>query len=153
MNFTPEFYTPGPAKATDERLEPITKYMATKLITFTPDQNIGEVIDAMLKCKISGAPVLDENEQVVGMISEKDCLRVLLGNTYHNHLHRSGKVKDYMSAEVTTISAEMSVIDVAHMFLKTCFRRFPVMHNGRLVGQVSRRDILKAARNLRPTTW
>ncbi len=153
MNFTPEFHTPGAVKASDIRMEPVTKYMATKLITFTPDQNIGEVIDAILKCKISGAPVLDENEQLVGMISEKDCLRVLLGNTYHNHLHRSGKVKDYMSAEVTTVSAEASVIDVAHMFIKTRFKRFPVMQNGRLVGQVSRRDILKAARSMRPTTW
>lgn len=154
MNFTPEFYIPGikPSVADVKRLEPITQYMTTHLITFNSEQDIGEVIDSMLRFQISGAPVLNEDQELVGLISEKDCLRALLCNTYHNDPYRSCKVKDYMARNVMTISAGANVIDVANMFVKTSFRRFPVVEDGRLLGWVNRHDILKAAWKLRNCT-
>lgn len=154
MNFTPEFYIPGiKGRVADvKRLEPITQYMTTHLITFTSEQDIGEVIDSMLKHHISGAPVLNENQELVGLISEKDCLRALLCNTYHNAPYRSCKVKDYMSRDVMTVSVEANVIDVANMFVHTSFRRFPVVENGRLLGWLNRHDILKAAWSMRNCT-
>ncbi|MFP4089633.1 MAG: CBS domain-containing protein [Cyclobacteriaceae bacterium] len=157
MNFTPKFYIPGKATAKEQteqrRSDSITKYMATQLVTFTPEQNVSEVLSSMLKHRISGAPVLDENGDIIGMISEKDCMKVVLDYAYHNQPINQAKVRDYMSTEVTTVNADASIFEVADLFYSYNFRRFPVMDAGRLVGQISRRDILKAAQKLKSTTW
>ena len=58
-----------------------------------------------------------------------------------------------MTAEVETLPAEMSLFDAAPMFHSTGRRRFPVLNNGNLVGQVSRKDIVIAAAKLRGATW
>lgn len=156
MNFTPQFHIPVDTELSGlNRLKPISSYMTPvhKLVCFSTDQSIGEVIEAMLKRKISGAPVLNDNQELVGMISEKDCLRLLLDNTYYNCLYRGCKVREYMSTTVTTVSADASVLDVANQFIKTNFRRFPVVQNGLLVGQVSRRDILRVTQAMKANTW
>ena len=124
----------------------IKDVMATKLITFSPETLIGSAIQSFLENKISGAPVVDEKGNLVGMLSEKDCLWTLLESSYYNNL--SGYVKDYMSTELTTINLYDSLSEVAQKFLDLRFRRFPVLENGRLVGQISRRDVLKAVSNL-----
>ena len=124
----------------------IKDVMATKLITFSPETLIGSAIQSFLENKISGAPVVDEKGDLVGMLSEKDCLWTLLESSYYNNL--SGYVKDYMSTELTTINLYDSLSEVAQKFLDLRFRRFPVLKNGKLVGQISRRDVLKAVSNL-----
>ena len=53
-------------------------------------------------------------------------------------------VKDFMSTNVTTVNPEMGIVDLAQMLQETHFRRLPVVENGKLIGQVSRRDLLKA---------
>jgi CBS domain-containing protein len=98
--------------------------------------------------------VVNDHGSLVGVISEKDCLKVMLAAAYHNRPMNTGIVKDYMSTKVTTISDDKDVLDVANEFLKTNFRRYPVVNaDGKLVGQVSRRDILRAAQHLEATTW
>ena len=157
MNFTPQFYIAGEESsrtlADNNQSESVTQYMAKHLITFNPRQTIGEVVKAMLKHKISGAPVVNEEGVLIGLISEKDCLKVMLDFAYHNQPLSSSKVVDYMTTEVTTVSSDANVFDVASLFVKTNFRRFPVLRQGKLVGQVSRRDILKAAQRMKATTW
>lgn len=131
----------------------VVEYMATDLITFTADQKIEDAMDRLLASRISGAPVLNEKRQIIGMLSEKDCLRVILENAYYNMPPGEGRVSSYMSTEVVTISADEDVLAVAERFLKSHFRRFPVIDKGRLVGQVSRRDILRAAMEIKKTSW
>ncbi|MEQ9301108.1 MAG: CBS domain-containing protein [Cyclobacteriaceae bacterium] len=134
--------------------ESVTKYMARDLITFSPDQEIQDAIDVMLDKRISGAPVLNEKKELIGMLSEKDCLRVIVDARYHNQPNSKGSVSDYMSKNVKTISVDKDVVEVADEFLSTQFRRFPVVDDkGVLKGQVSRRDIMRAARELKGTTW
>jgi CBS domain-containing protein len=140
-------------KLLEVKTESVKDYMATKLIAYHPEQGIYEVIDSMLKHKISGAPVLDDNGNLVGIISEQDCLKELIDVSYHNLPLTEAKVKNYMTESVKTIDASMDVLEVAQEFLKSNFRRFPVMENGQLVGQVSRRDILRAAQNMKSATW
>jgi CBS domain-containing protein len=149
MNFTPKFESD--AKASTH--EPVTKYMATNLITFKPDQDISEVIDIMLDKKISGAPVLNEAGELIGMLSEKDCLKLMIHSAYHMDPMSRGKVKEYMTTNVRTVTADKDVLDIANEFLNSNYRRFPVLQNGKLVGQVSRRDILRAAQKLHQTSW
>lgn len=150
MNFTPSFETSNQQK---QKFESITKYMATNLVTFSPDDEIGYVIKTLIDRQISGAPVVGEKRELLGVISEQDILRVIVDSVYHNQPISKEKVKDHMSDDVMPIEIDSDVMDVANLFLKHRFRRFPVVENGILKGQVSKRDILRAAKNLKPTTW
>lgn len=152
MNFRPSFI--NTKEAIDKpNYEPIRKYMATDLVTFTLDQDIAEVIESMIENEISGAPVLNDKGVLVGIITEKDCLRVLMDVGYHNQMLSKSKVADYMTPDPISITLDHDVLDVADAFLKSHFRRFPVLENGKLVGLVSRRDILSAALKIEHTTW
>ncbi len=124
----------------------VADVMTKKLITFVPDTQVLSAIDQLISKKISGAPVLDDDGNLVGMLSEIDCMKTFLQSTYHNEM--GGLVKDYMSHKVSTISSNMGLMDVAEYFLESRFRRLPVVDNGKLVGQISRRDVLKAIQKI-----
>lgn len=121
-------------------------YMSVKLVTFTPDMEIHRAINALLKHRISGAPVIDAEGRLVGIISKKDCLRIAFSASYHKDL--GGRVLEYMSRDVETVEADTDIVEVAERFLKGPYRRFPVMTNNRLVGQISRHDVLRALEEL-----
>jgi len=152
MNFTPKFDIETMLD-TNKGYESVTQYMATHLITFSPEDEIGFVISKLKDKQISGAPVLNERKELVGIISEQDCLRVVLDSVYHNQPVSKHLVKDYMHKEIISVSVDADVVDVANMFLKHGFGRFPVVKEGILKGQVSKRDILKAALKIKFTTW
>ncbi|HBR86895.1 MAG TPA: CBS domain-containing protein [Candidatus Marinimicrobia bacterium] len=120
--------------------------MTKKLITFTPETQVLNAINTLISCRISGAPVLDEEGNLMGMLSEIDCMETFVQSAYHNEM--GGLVKDFMSTEVKSISSSMGIVDLAEYFLETHFRRLPVVDNGKLVGQVSRRDVLRAIQKL-----
>ncbi len=128
----------------------VKQYMATDLITFKPQDDIREAIKTILKYKISGAPVVDKGGQLVGMLSESDCIKTIIGGSYNNQPDSKGSVSDYMTRNVTTISVDTSIMDLAFKFTTTAFRRFPVISKGRLVGQISRSDVLKAILKMKP---
>ena len=138
-----------------ESYEKVSDYMAREsdLVTFDPTMEIGEAIKIMLDKRISGGPVLNDRRELVGMLSEKDCLKILFQSSYHNIPAGKGKVQDYMSENVRTLDVDTTVVEAANEFLGTYMRRFPVTHNGILKGQVSRRDIMKAALKIKATTW
>jgi CBS domain-containing protein len=85
------------------------------------------------------------------MISEKDCLKIIVDQAYHNQPMSSPLVSDYMTRNVKTLSPSHDVVDAANEFLSSPIRRMPIVENGVLIGQVSRRDILKASKNISPT--
>ncbi len=130
--------------------EPITKYMATKLITFKPDVDIRIAIATIVKNKISGAPVLNDKGDLIGMLSEKDCIRLIVEGIYNDQPGGTGTVGDFMSTELTTLNADKTILEAAYAFTNAAFRRFPVVDNGKLVGQISRRDILTAILKIHP---
>jgi predicted transcriptional regulator len=135
----------------DQKMKTATvgEFMATDLLTLEPDMDIYDAVAFLIDERISGAPVVDGTGQLVGLMSEKDCLRLLAKGS--NNTHAEGQVRDFMTKEVETIPREMDVHFAAGLFLAKPYRRFPVVENGRLVGQISRRDILKAIRALRAT--
>jgi CBS domain-containing protein len=120
----------------------VKDYMSASLVTFTPDMNVLRAIHTMIEHRISGAPVVDERGNLVGLLSEQDCLKVALDAGYHGEY--GGLVSEYMTREVRTVDADTSILEVAKLFLQEQLRRYPVMEGNRLVGQVSRRDVLKA---------
>lgn len=157
MNFTPSFIKTKEKAGdpiTDVRYAPVIRYMCADCFTFQEDQKINEVINIMISNKISGAPVVNENGELVGMISEKDCLKVLIDDGYYNNTLNDRTVKDYMSPNVETVPLDTDIINIAKRFMNSNFRRYPVVDSeGKLVGQISRKDVLKAARKLHSTTW
>ena len=120
----------------------IKEFMAKQLITFQSDTPIETAMESFLENKISGAPVLDNQGKLVGVLSEKDCMRTLFESSYYNNL--GGFVREYMSTDLKTINIHDTLSNVADEFIKSRFRRFPVMEGNKLVGQISRRDILRA---------
>lgn len=120
----------------------VADIMATRLVTVTPDMNIHEAIRILLEKRVSGAPVVDADGALVGMLSKKDCLKIVFSSQYHDDW--GGPVRDFMSMPVETMDADLDLVSAAQLFLASHFRRFPVLRDGKLVGQVSRYDILKA---------
>lgn len=151
INFTPKFRREIEKGLIEH--ETVSDYMTRDLISFTPEQNITEVIETIIANKISGAPVINRDKELVGIISEKDCLRVILDDVYHNLPPSERNVSNYMSKKVVTVDDTMDVVEVANLFLNSNFRRYPVVSNGKLVGLVSRRDILRASKTIKKTSW
>ena len=125
----------------------VQDYMTTRLITFSPDTEIFQAIEVLLKNKISGAPVTNEAGELVGMFSESDCLKTLLKAGYYEDQSVGGLVKEFMATGVDTVDPEDDVITIAELFINKRRRRLPVISNGQLVGQISRRDIMRAMKD------
>jgi CBS domain-containing protein len=120
----------------------VKDYMSGKLVTFTPEMDVIDAMHALVEHHIAGAPVVDHHGHLVGMLSEFDCLRTVLMASYHGE--RGGPVSEFMSADVKTVDADMSIVDLAEVFIESGFRRYPVLKDNRLVGQISRRDVIRA---------
>jgi CBS domain-containing protein len=122
----------------------IADYMATHLLTFGPGDNVFEAMDRLLDHGVSGGPVVDADGRLVGILSEVDLIAVVMQGSYYEQTQ--GLVRDYMKAPIDTVEAEMDIYSLAERFIRERRRRYPVLHEGRLVGQISRRDVLRAIR-------
>ena len=131
----------------------VTDYMTKKLITFTPEQSILAVMELFTKYNISGGPVLDDSGFLVGIISEADCMKQISESRYFNQPILDKSVENFMTKDVETVPHSMSIFDVAGVFAKHNRRRLPVMKDGLLVGQISRKDIVVAALKLSGANW
>lgn len=131
----------------------VADFMARNLITFNEHQTIYEAMDILMKKKISGGPVVDEENNLIGVISEGDCLKEIVKGKYNNSPRLPGLVKDYMATNVIHIAPETNIFEAANMFLRMRFRRFPVIKDGKLVGQISQRDIMRAVRDSQEVNW
>ncbi|WP_411766019.1 CBS domain-containing protein [Winogradskyella sp. A3E31] len=131
----------------------VKDYMTTNLVTFRSDQSVQEVVEAIIKHKISGGPVVNERNELIGIISEGDCLKQLSESRYYNMPLEHDNVEKRMIKDVETIDGEMNIFDAANKFLNTKRRRFPIVENGKLVGQISQKDILKAALQMKGENW
>src|SRR5690606_17530498 len=131
----------------------VSDYMCVKLITFKPDDKIECVIDALIKHRISAGSVVNNQNELIGMISEGDCIKQLSESRYHNLPMSHNTVEKCMVKNVETIDGNMNIFDAANKFLEFKRRRFPIVENGKLVGQISQKDILKAALALKGCDW
>lgn len=116
--------------------------MLTKPVMFTSDTDLLDAVCVLVNRRISGAPVVDERGNLIGLLTERDFLRAALVAGYHGE--RGGCVGDYMSSDVQAVNADESLLDVATRFIETKRRRFPVIEDNRVVGVVVRRDVLRA---------
>lgn len=144
----------GNEKTNALKAEKVIKYMAKNLITFSPDTEIIKVIDSLLEHRISGAPVLNDQNEIVGVIDDKDCLNTLIDSAYYNQPVSKNKVSNYMTDVFKRINKDADIVDVANVFMRTNFKRLLVVDDdGKLMGSISRRDVLRAIKEMDVTTW
>ena len=127
--------------------------MRRDLVLFTKNQSIDEVMKKFIKYRISGGPVVDNTGKLIGVISEADCMKEISDSRYFNLPILDKTVAHFMTSKVDTIDASKTIFEAATMFFKTTRRRFPVLDQNRLVGQISRKDIVIATLNMKSQTW
>ncbi len=120
----------------------IQHFMTRDPVTLTPDMEINRAMQVLLDHQISGAPVLDDKGWLIGLLTQKDCLRAALHASYFREWGET--VGDYMATDVKSLDGDMDIIEAANTFLSSEFRLFPVLLNDQLIGQISRSDLLRA---------
>lgn len=120
----------------------VEDFMTKNLVTLTPEMDIYDAMLKMMKHDVSGAPVVEE-DTLVGMLSEKDCMSLFAAAAYSN-LPR-GTVAEYMVMHPETVGPKADLFMVAGIFMHRPYRRLPVIEQEKLVGIVSRPDVLKAS--------
>lgn len=125
----------------------VRDYMSRKVLSLDHEFDILAATRFLVQHNISGAPVLDEHGRLVGILTERDCMRVALHSGYHDSPY--GLVRDYMTPNPESVTPDQSVLTMAEKFIHGSYRRYPVVDNGRLVGVISRRDVLRAVSSRR----
>lgn len=115
--------------------------MDTQVPCLAPETDILDAVNFLLEHRVTGAPVIGSNGRLVGMLSERDCLK-LLAKGIDANVPR-GTVADFMTSEITAIPPDTDIYYAAGMFLASTVRRFPVVEDGKLVGAITRFDILR----------
>ena len=126
----------------------VSDYMSEITLTVTADMPIMAAVGLLVEHDISGVIVIDANTTPVGILTERDCIRTALQAGYFDE--SGGIVGDYMTTDITTAGPDDSLMDIAQLFADSPFRRCPVVTQGRLVGMISRRNVLRA---LTEATW
>jgi CBS domain-containing protein len=113
--------------------------MTSDIVTVRPDASVQEAIDVLLTQQISGLPVVDDEGHLVGVITEFALLAVAYDKRVKNH-----SVRHHMTRDVITVEVDDPISRIADLCIVHRVRRVPVMKDGRLVGVIARRDVLRA---------
>ena len=122
----------------------ISDHLIANPVKITSTATIGEAARTIIDNKVSGVIVVDENDEVEGMLSELDCLKSLLTEIYNEGQVGKELVTTEMSTPVTYNKPEEDIISVAQSMLDQKQRRRPVIENGKLIGQITCRQLLSA---------
>lgn len=116
-------------------------FMATDLVTLLPTDDVLDAVQVLLHHRISGAPVVDADGRYLGVFTEKCSMHVLLDAAYEQL--PVCDVRSFMDTDAQTICPETQLLSIAQVFLLTPYRRLPVLDQGKLIGMVTRRDVMK----------
>ncbi len=133
-------------------LPKISEFMDQVVPTLGPDMQIMKAVDYLLRHKVTGAPVVDSNGRLLGIITETDLLK-LLTQGIQGHSPNEATVADYMSTDVVTVPQTADIYYVAGIFLNNNFRRLPVVEDGKIVGAITRYDLLRVVQTLSAMPW
>lgn len=106
-----------------------------------PNTQIDDCAAQLALHKLSGAPVTDRYDHVIGFVSEQDLLEPLSQAVYY--CHQPGSVENVMREDVLTVSPNMQVMQVAKLMMEDKPKIFPVVEDGRLIGVITRRLVMK----------
>jgi CBS domain-containing protein len=130
-----------------ESFPKISEYMDTSVPTLSPETQILAAVDFLLRHQVTGAPVVDSSGRLVGIITETDLLKLLTeGN--QGEPAAEALVAEFMTTNVITVPPTVDIYYVAGTFLANKFRRLPVVEDGKIVGAITRYDLLRVVRSL-----
>ena len=116
--------------------------MSRKVVSFDVSDDVGDVVAVLLEHKITGAPVLGSDKQVIGFISEQDCIKEMLNTAFYCDL--TATAADVMKKEVLTVDPDMPISELAEQLTTNKPKVYPVVEDGKLVGIIARSDVLQA---------
>jgi CBS domain-containing protein len=119
----------------------VADFMDKVFETVKPNTRMGDAVQILLKKQLTGICVVDDERNLVGILSEKDCLKTLVHDAFHRVPDET--VDRFMHGSPKTVGSTMGILGAAQIFLDFNFRRLPVVDNGKLVGQITRRDIVR----------
>jgi len=121
----------------------VKQFMTGKVLSFTKDMILEAAVDKLLTSDLLGGPVIDQQGQVIGWLSEQDCLaKIIEGNYYSEH---AALVEDVMSDTPLSVSNHMSIVDIAQKLLHDKPKMYPVIdEDNRYIGLITRKAILRA---------
>jgi len=116
--------------------EEISSIMEEDVITLHEGDSINEVIQMMLKGNVSGFPIVNDENRVIGIVSERDFISLVA------NIITGKKVADFMSHDVVSVRPDTRVEDAARVMILNDFRRLPIVHEGVMIGVVTTSDIV-----------
>ena len=122
----------------------IQDVMTEEVVTIGPDATIDQAISLLLNNEVSGLPVVDEQQVLLGVITEIDIIDLV----YKGDLEDS-VVGDHMTRTVSYLAPDASLDDAANIFCNNSIRRIPVVRDDRLVGVISRHDLIGFVHDVR----
>lgn len=127
----------------------VKDYMMAVRVSFKPDMDIVEAANKLQEYQLSGAPVVDDHNRLIGFLSEKDCLHTVLSAVYNQDY--GDLVEDRMATNLKTAHPSDNITDIAERFIKDRVRVYPVVEKDVLVGMIARKNVLKAFCDLSKT--
>lgn len=124
----------------------VSDYMSHKVLSFKLTDNVGDIVSMLLEHKSGGGPVLDANKQVIGFISEQDCIKEMLNTAFYRAL--TANAGDIMKSPVASVSPDMPIMELAQQFDTAKPRMYPVIDQGKLVGAIGRTQVLQALHDI-----
>ena len=131
----------------------VKDYMSENVITFFNYESIYLVMNTLSNNKISGAPVINKFGKLVGVVSETDIMKHVLESRYFNMPTSKNSVSNFMTKTVDTISPNKTIFDAASKFLELNRKRFPVMSGDKIIGIISRSDVITASLKIKSQSW
>ncbi len=128
-------------------LPKIGEFMDAVVPTLGPDTQIMKAVDFLLRHRVTGAPVVDSDGKLMGIITETDLLK-LVAEGIQGQPPTEATVAEYMTTDVVTVRPTVDIYYVAGICLNNKFRRLPVVHDGKIVGAITRYDLLRVIRTL-----
>ena len=135
-----------------ESLSKIKQFMDQVVPVLKPGMRVTEAVDFLLRHRVTGAPVVDRKGKIIGIITETDLLRII-SEGVDGEPPTDARVSEFMTTEVVTVGPNTDIYFVAGVFLANRFRRLPVVDKGKLVGAITRFDLLRVVQSMSRIHW
>ena len=120
----------------------VADYMDPNPATIRADSNIIDAVETLLKHNMTGAPVIDKHNELIGFLSEQDCIKEMLNDAFY--CEEPASVERLMKTQLITTTPETGIVEIAQQVIVNVPKNYPVVSEGKLVGLIKRKDILKA---------
>ena len=120
-------------------------------IVVSPDMSVFAAIPILIKHRLTGCPVTDPDGKLLGILSELDCMKVIASDAFYadDYSNSDILVSRYMTTDCLSITADMGIFRIANIFFEHTLRRIPVVEEERLIGQITRSDVLQGIQLMR----